>query len=140
LARLEASQNSLKSQEFIARENRLSRESIAGIQAAATAAYKEATLAEQKRQHDIQDAAARRTLYARATEKHPGYKTLQELQQSIADMQSRPDLTIDQQKNLQAKITQHNALQAAIHTAADTAAQREFGAGGGGYSNFRQGQ
>jgi hypothetical protein len=140
LARLQAAQSDLEGRKFTARENRLGRESVAGSQAAATAAYKDAALAEQKRQHDIQDAAARRTLYARATEKHPGYKTLQELQQSIADMQSRPDLTIDQQKNLQAKITQHNALQAAIHTAAQATAQREFGAGNSGWSDVRQGQ
>ena len=140
LARLQAAQTTMEGQKFIAHENRLGRESTAASYAAQTAAHKEATLAEQKRQHDIQDAAARRTLYARATEKHPGYKTLQELSQSIADMQSRPDLTIDQQKNLQAKITQHNALQAAIHTAAQATAQREFGAGNSGWSDVRQGQ
>jgi hypothetical protein len=131
-----------------AAETRKSISRDAALQRAATSAdsmslrktISENAQTEAKRQHDLQDAATRRTLYARAVEKHPGYKTLQELSQSIADMQSRPDLTIEQQKNLQAKITQHNALQAAIHTAADAAAQREFGAGGGGFSNFRQGQ
>jgi len=136
VGRLVASHDALKTRELIA----------AGTQAEArsrneaTAAFREGTLEEKRYRREQEDARHRRALYARATEKHPGYKALQDLSQGIADMQSRPDLTIDQQKNLQAKITQHNALQAAIHTAADAAAQREFGAGGGEYSNFRQGQ
>lgn len=55
LARLQAAQSDLEGRKFVARENRLGRESVAASHAAQVAAHKEATLAEQKRLHDLQD-------------------------------------------------------------------------------------
>jgi hypothetical protein len=55
LARMVAAQNDLEGRKFTAEQNRLSRESVARSQSEATAAYKEGTLAEQKRLHDLQD-------------------------------------------------------------------------------------
>jgi hypothetical protein len=55
LARMVAAQNDLEGRKFTAEQNRLSRESIARGQSAATAAYKEGTLRESQRQHDLQD-------------------------------------------------------------------------------------